>query len=203
MTYIDHGIKRLLYWCCCVVVIVVGSAGCGYNKIQGLDEEVKAAWSEVLNQYQRRYDLIPNLVATVQGYARHESETLQAVVEARAQVGKLQVSEELLSDPEKFRMFQEAQSTLGSALRRLLVVVERYPELKANEHFLDLQAQLEGTENRIAVARKRYIEAVKEYNKAVRYFPTNLTARYILRVGPKETFQPDREDIEKPPQVKF
>jgi len=187
----------------CLVSIVLLITSCGYNKIQGLDEEVKAAWSEVLNQYQRRYDLIPNLVSTVKGYAEHESETLKAVVEARARVGQVQVSEDILNDPEKFRTFQEAQAGLGSALQRLLVVVEQYPNLKANENFRDLQAQLEGTENRIAVARLRYIEGVKEFNKAVRYFPTNLTARYILHMKVKETFQPDQKEIEKPPQVKF
>jgi LemA protein len=195
--------QRKLFLFSCVVATILPLTGCGYNKIQGLDEEVKAAWSEVLNQYQRRFDLIPNLVNTVKGYAQHESDTLKAVVEARAQVGRLQVTEDILNDPEKFRRFQEAQAGLGSALQRLLVVVERYPDLKANENFRDLQAQLEGTENRIAVARRRYIEAVKEYNKAVRYFPTNLTARYILHMGPKETFQPEQKEIEKPPQVNF
>jgi LemA protein len=187
----------------CCLALCLAVLGCGYNKIQGLDEEVKAAWSEVLNQYQRRSDLVPNLVATVQGYARHESETLQAVVEARSRVGQMSVPENVLEDPESFRAFQEAQRSLGTALQRLLVVAERYPDLKANENFRDLQAQLEGTENRIAVARKRYIEAVKEFNKAVRYFPTNITARYILHMRPKETFQPEQKDIEKPPQVKF
>jgi LemA protein len=187
----------------CVVATILLFTGCGYNRIQGLDEETKAAWSEVLNQYQRRFDLIPNLVNTVKGYAQHESGTLEAVVQARAQVGSLQVSQDILNNPENFQKFQEAQAGLGSALQRLLVVVERYPDLKANENFRDLQVQLEGTENRTAVARKRYIEAVKEYNKAVRYFPTNLTAKYILHMGPKETFQPEQKEIERPPQVTF
>jgi len=178
-------------------------AGCGYNKIQGLDEEAKAAWAEVLNQYQRRYDLVPNLVNTVKGYASHERETLQAVVEARAKVGSLQVTPQTLSNKESFQEFQAAQGGLESALRRLMVVVERYPDLKANENFRDLQSQLEGTENRIAVARRRYIEAVMAYNKAVRYFPTNLTARYILHVEPMETFQPEGQPIEQAPEVKF
>ncbi len=186
-----------------LALFIVPAAGCGYNRLQGLDEEVKAAWAEVLNQYQRRFDLVPNLVRTVQGYAAHEAETLQAVVEARSRVGGIQIDESVLQDPEKFRAFQEAQTGLGSALQRLLVVAEQYPNLKANENFRDLQAQLEGTENRIAVARKRYIEAVMAYNKAVRYFPTNLTAKYLLHLEPRETFQPDAQPIERPPEVKF
>jgi LemA protein len=183
--------------------VLLLTSGCGYNKIQGLDEEVKAAWAEVLNQYQRRFDLIPNLVKTVKGYASHEKETLQAVVEARAKVGSIQVTPEMLSNPESFQQFQAAQSGLGSALQKLMVVVERYPDLKASENFRDLQSQLEGTENRIAVARRRYIEDVKAYNKAVRYFPTNLTAKYILHVEPKETFQPDNKAIQEAPEVAF
>ncbi len=187
-----------------VAAALLLTAGCGYNKIQGLDEEVKAAWAEVLNQYQRRYDLVPNLVSTVKGYATHEKDTLQAVVEARAKVGSMQVSPEMLSNPESFRQFQAAQSGLESALHRLMVVVERYPDLKASENFRDLQSQLEGTENRIAVARRRYIQEVKAYNKAVRYFPTNLTAKYILHAEPKETFQPDEgKPIQDAPEVKF
>lgn len=186
-----------------LATLCVSVFGCGYNRLQGLDEEVKAAWAEVLNQYQRRYDLVPNLVRTVQGYAAHEAETLQAVVEARSRVGGIQLDEGVLQDPEKFRAFQEAQTGLGSALQRLLVVAEQYPNLKANENFRDLQAQLEGTENRIAVARKRYIEAVMAYNKAVRYFPTNLTAKYLLHLEPRQTFQPDAQPIERPPEVKF
>lgn len=184
--------------------LTVGTGtGCGYNKLQGLDEEVKAAWAEVLNQYQRRFDLVPNLVRTVQGYAAHESETLKAVVEARSRVGGVQIDEKVLQDPEKFRAFQDAQAGLGTALQRLLVVAEQYPNLKANENFRDLQAQLEGTENRTAVARKRYIDAVMTYNKAVRYFPTNLTAKYILHLDLRETFQPEGQPIERPPEVKF
>jgi len=177
--------------------------GCGYNKIQGLDEEVKAAWSEVLNQYQRRYDLIPNLVETVKAYAAHERETLQAVIEARARVGQLKVDASTLDDPEAFRKFQEGQAALSSALSRLLLVVERYPELKSNQNFLTLQAQLEGTENRIAVARRRYIQAVKEYNKAVRYFPTNLTAKYLLGMKVRENFTLEDPGIKRAPKVKF
>jgi LemA protein len=194
--------NRLLFVFAAVLALAMMS-GCGYNKIQGLDEEVKAAWAEVLNQYQRRFDLIPNLVNTVKGYASHEKDTLQAVVEARAKVGQVQVSPETLANPGSFQQFQAAQSGLGSALQRLMVVVERYPDLKANQNFRDLQSQLEGTENRITVARKRYIEAVKAFNKAVRYFPTNLTAKYILHMEPRETFQPEGKPIEEPPEVKF
>ncbi len=185
------------------IVALMTLAGCGYNKLQGLDEEVKSSWAEVLNQYQRRYDLIPNLVSTVKGYASHEKETLQAVTEARAKVGQIQVDASTLSDPQAFQKFQNAQAGLTGALQRLMVVVERYPDLKANQNFLALQDQLEGTENRIAVARKRYIEAVKAYNKAVRYFPTNLTAKYILHMKVRETFQPEGQPIEKAPEVKF
>lgn len=185
------------------VLILASAAGCGYNKLQGLDEEVKSAWAEVLNQYQRRFDLIPNLVNTVKGYATQERETLQAVVEARAKVGQMQVDASTLEDPQAFQSFQSAQAGLGGALQRLMVVVERYPDLKSNQNFLALQDQLEGTENRIAVARRRYIEAVKAYNKAVRFFPTNLTARYILHMETRETFQPEGQPIDKPPEVTF
>jgi LemA protein len=176
--------------------------GCGYNQLQGLDENVKAAWSEVQNQYQRRADLVPNLVSTVKGAAQFEQETLTRVVEARSKATSVQVDAQSLSNPETFKRFEEAQRELSSALSRLLVVVERYPELKANQNFRDLQAQLEGTENRIAVARKRYIESVAEYNKAVRFFPTNLTARYLLGLEVRETFTTD-EKASKPPEVKF
>ncbi len=186
------------------IVVLTTLAGCGYNKIQGLDEEVKSAWAEVLNQYQRRFDLIPNLVSTVKGYASHEKETLQAVTEARAKVGQMQVDASTIDNAEAFKSFQSAQAGLAGALQRLMVVVERYPDLKANQNFLALQDQLEGTENRITVARKRYIERVKEYNKAVRFFPTNLTAKYILKVETRETFQPDDEQaVKKAPEVSF
>ena len=179
-------------------------SGCGYNQIQGLDEETNAAWSEVLNQYQRRADLVPNLVSTVKGYAAHERETLEAVTQARAQVSGFRPTPELLKQPEAFQKYQEAQRDLSSALSRLMVVVEKYPDLKANENFRDLQSQLEGTENRIAVARKRYIDKVAEYNKAVRFFPTNLTAKYVLNVGVKPTFTvPDEKAVAKPPEVRF
>ncbi|WP_447973627.1 LemA family protein [Nitrospira sp. Kam-Ns4a] len=179
-------------------------AGCGYNEIQALDEETNAAWSEVLNQYQRRADLIPNLVNVVKGYAAHERETLEAITNARAQVAGLKATPELLKDPEAFKKFQEAQAQLSSALARLLAVAEQYPDLKASENFRDLQSQLEGTENRIAVARKRYIEKVAAYNKAVRFFPTNLTAKYLLHMDVKPNFTlADEQTASKPPDVKF
>jgi LemA protein len=184
----------------CVVLV----SGCGYNQIHGLDEESNAAWSEVLNQYQRRADLIPNLVNTVKGYAAHERETLESVTRARAQVGSIQATPELLRDPAAFQKFQQAQGELSSALSRLLVVAEQYPDLKANENFRDLQSQLEGTENRVTVARKRYIDKVAEYNKAVRFFPTNLTAKYLLHAEIKPTFTvADEKAVSRPPEVKF
>ena len=177
-------------------------SGCGYNQLQALDEDVKAAWSEVQNQYQRRADLVPNLVSVVKGAAQFEQETLTKVIEARSKATSVQIDARSLSNPETFRRFEEAQRELSGALSRLLVVVERYPELKANQNYRDLQAQLEGTENRIAVARKRYIEKVGEYNKAVRFFPTNLTARYLLGLEVRETFSTD-EKAARPPEVKF
>lgn len=184
-------------------LVMIFLAGCGYNDLQGLDENVKAAWSEVQNQYQRRADLIPNLVNVVKGYAAHEKETLMAVTEARARVGSLQVTPQLLNDPKSFQKFEEAQGGLTSALSRLMVVVEKYPDLKANQNFLDLQSQLEGTENRITVARKRYIDSVNEYNKKVRYFPTNLTAQYLLHLDVRPNFTATTPGAEKPPEVKF
>ena len=186
-----------------LAAVLLTAGGCGYNRIQGLDEEVKAAWAEVQNQYQRRFDLVPNLVATVKGYAAHERETLEAVTEARAKVGSIQVTPEMLNNPQQFEQFQKAQGSLSSALSRLMVVVEKYPDLKASENFRDLQSQLEGTENRIAVARKRYIEAVKEYNKSIRYFPTNLTAKYLLHMETKATFAPESKAVEQAPKVQF
>jgi LemA protein len=177
-------------------------AGCGYNRIQGADEQVKAAWAEVGNQYQRRADLVPNLVATVKGAADFEKETLEAVIAARARATSIQATPELVDDPEAFAKFEAAQGELSSALSRLLVTVERYPELRATEAFRDLQAQLEGTENRIAVARKRYIETVAEYNQLVRYFPTNLTARFLLGAEVRPTFEA-RPGAEQPPKVEF
>jgi LemA protein len=177
-------------------------SGCGYNQLQGLDENVKAAWSEVQNQYQRRADLVPNLVSTVKGAANFEKDTLTQVIEARSKATAVKLDANSLGNPELFKQFEQAQSQLTSALSRLLVVVERYPELKANQNFRDLQAQLEGTENRITVARKRYIESVAEYNKGIRFFPTNLTAKYLLGLEVRQTFSAD-ESAAKPPEVKF
>ena len=179
-------------------------SGCGYNELQGLDEDTKAAWSEVINQYQRRADLIPNLVNTVKGYAAHEKETLESDVQARAKATSVQVTPELLRDEAAFKKFQDAQTGLSSALGRLLAVAENYPNLKADQNFRDLQSQLEGTENRIAVARKRYIDRVAEFNKKVRYFPTNLTAKFLLHLEEKANFTvADEKAVAKPPEVKF
>ncbi|HVP28335.1 MAG TPA: LemA family protein [Myxococcota bacterium] len=177
-------------------------SGCGYNTIQQADEQVKAAWAEVGNQYQRRADLVPNLVATVKGAADFEKSTLEAVVAARAKATSIQATPELVNDPEAFKKFEAAQGELSSALSRLLVTVERYPDLKANQNFRDLQAQLEGTENRITVARNRYIESVVKYNTLVRSFPTNLTARFLLGAHVRPTFEA-RPGAETPPEVKF
>jgi LemA protein len=184
------------------LAIILLLSGCGYNQLQGLDENVKAAWGEVQNQYQRRADLVPNLVSTVKGAAKFEQDTLQKVIEARSQATSIKLDAQALSNPETFKKFEEAQRQLSGALSRLLVVVERYPDLKANANFRDLQAQLEGTENRIAVARKRYVDSVAEYNKAVRFFPTNLTAKYLLGLEPRQSFSAE-ESAAKPPQVNF
>jgi LemA protein len=180
----------------------VSFSGCGYNRIQGLDEDAQAAWSEVLNQYQRRADLVPNLVSTVKGYAKHEAQTLEGVVNARAKATSVTVNAKDLGNAEAFKKFQSAQGELSQALGRLMVISENYPQLKANENFRDLQSQLEGTENRITVARKRYIETVAEYNKLVRFFPTNLTAKFLLHAERKETFTVE-EGVKKAPEVKF
>jgi LemA protein len=185
-----------------VLLAAIALSGCGYNSIQGADEQVKAAWAEVANQYQRRADLVPNLVATVKGAADFERETLEAVVAARAKATSIQATPELVNDPAAFKQFEAAQSELSGALSRLLVTVERYPDLKANANFRDLQAQLEGTENRIGVARGRYIEAVAAYNKLVSFFPTNLTARFLLGAEVRPTFEA-QAGAEKPPEVKF
>ena len=184
------------------LVTALLTSGCGYNKLQGLDEDVKAAWSEVQNQYQRRADLVPNLVSTVKGAANFEQETLQKVIEARSAATSVKLDANALNNPETFKKFEQSQNQLSSALSRLLVVVERYPDLKANKNFQELQAQLEGTENRIAVARKRYIERVAEYNKGIRFFPTNLTAKYLLGLEVRQTFSTN-EASQTPPQVKF
>ncbi len=175
---------------------------CGYNSLQGADENVKAAWSEVENQYQRRMDLVPQLVSTVKGSAAFEKGTLLEVIEARSNVGKIKLEAKDLNNPELFKQFQKAQAGLGSALSRLLVTVERYPDIKTTQAFLTLQSQLEGTENRIAVARKRYITSVAAYNKKVRFFPTNLTAKYLLGMTTKETFAAP-EGAETAPKIDF
>lgn len=178
-------------------------SGCGYNRIQGADEQVKAAWAEVGNQYQRRADLVQNLVNTVKGAADFERETLEAVVNARARATAVQATPELVNDPEAFQRFEAAQGELSGALSRLLVTVERYPDLKANANFRDLQAQLEGTENRIAVARNRYIKSVQDYNLVVRQFPTNLTAMVFgYKVKPNFAVENERE-IQTAPKVDF
>ena len=185
------------------LLMVLTLSGCGYNTFQTLDEEVKANWSEVLNQYQRRADLVPNLVATVKGYASHEADVLTQVANARSKVGSIQATPELVNDPEAFAKFQAAQGEMTSALSRLLAVAENYPQLKADANFRDLQAQLEGTENRITVARNRYINAVKEYNTAVRTFPNNLTAM-AFGYKTKPTFTVENEKaISTPPKVEF
>ncbi len=191
----------------CALVVILGSGcvtGCGYNDLQGLDEDTKAAWSEVVNQYQRRADLIPNLVQTVKGYAAHERDTLEGVVQARAQATGIRVTPDSLRDPATFEQFQKAQAALSSALGRLIAIAENYPNLKADQNFRDLQSQLEGTENRIAVARKRYIDRVAEYNKMVRFFPTNLTAKFILHMEERPNFTvADEHAVTKPPAVNF
>jgi LemA protein len=178
-------------------------SGCGYNTLQQQDEGIKAAWSEVLNQYQRRADLIPNLVNTVKGYAAQERDVLISVTNARSKVGSIQATPELINDPRAFQQFQAAQGELTGALSRLLVVAENYPQLKSDANFRDLQAQLEGTENRITVARNRYIKAVQEYNTTVRSFPTNLTAMMFgHKEKPQFTVENERE-LAKPPAVDF
>jgi LemA protein len=184
------------------IAIVLLAAGCGYNELQGLDEEVKGAWAEVQNQYQRRADLVPNLVEVVKGAAKFEQETLKQVIDARSKATGINLTPNDLSNPEAFKRFEEAQRNLSGALSRLLVVVEKYPDLKANQNYRDLQAQLEGTENRIAVARGRYNQKVVEYNKMVRFFPTNLTAKYLLGMEVRENFSAD-PGASKPPAVKF
>ena len=185
------------------LVATLGLSGCGYNDFQRLDEQVKAGWSEVLNQYQRRADLIPNIVATVKGEANFEQETLTRVIEARSKATSIQATPELINDPAAFNKFQQAQGELSGALSRLMVVSERYPDLKANKGFQDLRIQLEGTENRITVARNRYIQTVQEYNVLARSFPTNLTAM-AFSYAPKPSFTVANEaQISSPPTVDF
>lgn len=192
--------KRLMY--IVLAVWALGLTGCGYNSMQANEEAVKAAWGDVEATYQRRNDLIPNLVEVVKGYAKHESETLTAVTEARAKVGSIQASKNLLNDPKAFSQFQEAQGAMSSALSRLMVVVEKYPDLKANQNFQDLQHQLEGTENRINVARTRYNKAVETFNTSIRIFPNSLTNRLLLHLSLKEPFKAEA-GTEKAPKVKF
>ena len=190
---------RMLRWAP-ALLLAAALTGCGYNDFQRLDEQSKSAWSEVLNQYQRRADLIPNLVATVKGFAAQEQAVLIGVTEARAKATQVKVD---ANDPESLKQFQAAQGEVSSALSRLMVVVERYPELKSDQNFRDLQAQLEGTENRIAVARNRYIQAVQDFNVTVRKFPTNLTAMIFgYKVKPNFTVE-NEAAISKPPTVDF
>ncbi|WP_116365099.1 LemA family protein [Parahaliea mediterranea] len=186
-----------------VILALLALSGCGYNRLTAGDEQIKAAWAEVLNQYQRRADLIPNLVRTVEAFAKQERDVLTGVTEARAKAGSIQVSPEMVNDPAAMAQFQQAQGQLSSALSRLLVTVERYPELKSDANFRDLQAQLEGTENRITVARNRYIDSVREYNTLARSFPTNLTAM-VFGFEVKPSFSVENEaELARPPEVQF
>jgi LemA protein len=186
-----------------LIVATMLLAGCGYNRIQQQDETVKAAWSEVVNQYQRRADLVPNLVNTVKGFAAQEQKVLIGVTEARAKVGSIQATPELVNDPAAFQKFQQAQGELSQALKSLLVVTENYPQLKSDQNFRDLQAQLEGTENRITVARNRYIQAVRDYNVLIRSFPSNLTAM-LFKYPVKQNFAVENEaQIAHAPSVDF
>lgn len=185
-----------------LLVATLALSGCGYNAMQANEEAVTAAWGDVEASYQRRADLIPNLVEVVKGYAKHESETLKAVTEARAKVGSIQLNQAMINDPAMLSKFQSAQGELSSALSRLMVVVERYPDLKANQQFSDLQNQMEGTENRINVARSRYNKAVQEFNVSIRTFPNSLTNSMLLHLARKEPFKAD-EKAKVAPQVKF
>jgi LemA protein len=190
-------------WSALGVLVTLSLTGCGYNTLQTNDEQIKASWSEVVNQYQRRADLVPNLVNTVKGFAAQEKDVLLGVTNARAKVGSIQATPELINNPEAFAKFQAAQGELSGALSRLLVVSENYPQLKSDANFRDLQAQLEGTENRIAVARNRYIKSVQEYNVTVRSFPSNLTAMaFGYKTKPNFTVDNEKE-IAKPPKVDF
>ncbi|HNS78952.1 MAG TPA: LemA family protein [Syntrophorhabdus sp.] len=193
--------KRFLVYALGIFVIM-SLSGCGYNTMQINEEAIKAAWGDVEATYQRRNDLIPNLVEVVKSYAKHEKETLQAVTEARGKVGSIQAGADIVNDPKAFSQFQEAQASIGNALSRLLVVVEQYPDLKANQNFRDLQVQLEGTENRINVARTRYNKAVQEFNTSIRIFPNSVTNSILLHLKPKEAFKAEA-GAEKAPKVKF
>ncbi|MEQ3723044.1 LemA family protein [Alcanivorax sp.] len=192
-------------WRSAMLVLLAGwLSGCGINNIPTFDEQVKAAWSQVENQYQRRADLIPNLVNTVKGYASHEKEVLVEVTQARARVGSIQVDGNMLNNPEKLQQFEQAQRQLGSALQRLMVVAERYPDLKANQNFLALQSQLEGTENRISVARRDYIAAVQQYNTEIRTFPGRLWHSFLYSdMEQRDTYEATAEDADQAPSVNF
>jgi len=195
-------VRTFFLWVIGLVWLVPLLSACGYNEVIDRDEGVKAGWSEVENQHQRRSDLVPNLVRTVQGASNFEKSTLEAVVQARAKVGSIQVDSSVVDDPDKLKQFEQAQGQLGSALSRLLVVSEQYPELKATSAFRDLQVQLEGTENRIAVARRRFIEAVAEYNKTVLRFPTSIGAG-MRGMKTRPTFAATTPGADKAPEVKF
>jgi len=196
------GVLRRIGWLAALLSMALLS-GCGYNTLQETDEEINATWSEVLNQYQRRADLVPNLVNVVKGYAAHEKDVLETVTAARSRIGAIQATPELVNDEQAFKRFIAAQQELRGALSRLLAVAENYPQLKADGLYRDLQAQLEGTENRITVARNRYIEAVKDYNVTVRSFPSNFTAQWFgFKVKPNFTVE-DEQTLAKPPAVDF
>ena len=195
-------VQRLVLGLVLFLVCSLALSGCGYNEIQTRDEAVKAAFAEISNQYQRRADLIPNLVQVVKGAADFERKTLEAVIEARSKATSIQVTPELVNDPEALQKFMDAQGQLTSALSRLFAVAEAYPQLRATDAFRDLQAQIEGTENRITVARGRYIESVQGYNSLVRSFPTVLTAK-VIGAGPKPTFEARADVGDKPPEVQF
>ena len=194
--------KRQLLYHIAGLFIILSISGCGYNTMQANEEAVKAAWGDVEASYQRRNDLIPNLVEVVKAYAKHERETLTAVTEARAKIGTIQMSKNIIDDPKAFAQFQEAQSAMSGALSRLMLVVERYPDLKANQNFQDLQHQLEGTENRINVARVRYNKAVETFNTSIRVLPNNLTNSLLLHLKLKEPFKAE-PGTEKAPKVQF
>ncbi len=184
------------------ILLLALLSGCGYNTMQANEETVNAAWGNVESSYQRRADLVPNLVEVVKGYAKHEADTLKAVTEARAKVGSMQVSKDVLNNPASLNKFQQAQGELSGALSRLMVVVEKYPDLKANQNFMDLQKQLEGTENRINVARERYNQAVQVFNTSIRTFPNSLTNSLLLHLQRKESFKAE-EGAKTAPKVKF
>lgn len=198
MIYLTRKLAGLLLG----IFLVAGISGCGYNTMQAKEEAVIASWGDVEASYQRRADLIPNLVEVVKGYATHEQGTLTAVTEARAKVGSIQVGKDAINNPQALQQFQQAQSQLSGALSRLMVVVERYPDLKANQNFMDLQNQLEGTENRINVARVRYNQAVQDFNVSIRTFPNSLTNSLLLHLSRKEPFKAE-EGAKQAPKVKF